>query len=131
MRLVAVFDGIWRWGGLWRGGRVNQATQAGVEVVAAGGNGFAVVKQALMVGVAVGIVRGQVERQVVAVAEGGGERGKGVGVEAATGVPGEGGAGLAEVTAVVARVQIAPEDVARGQGVGRHKEEASHGSILA
>ena len=129
--MVAVFDGIRRWCGLWRGGRINQAAQALVEVVAAGAGRFAVVKQAVVVGVAVGIVRGQVERQVVAVAEGGGERGKGVRVEAAAGVPGESGAGLAEVTAVVARVQIAPEDVARGQGVGRHKEEASHGSILA
>ena len=131
LRLVAVFDAIRRRRGLRRGGRGNEAAQAGVEVVATGGNGLAVIQQAQMVGVAVGVVRGQVKRQVVAVAEGGGERGKGVRVEAAARVPGKGAAGLSEVTAVVARMQITPEDVARGQGVGRHKEKASHGSILA
>lgn len=61
------------------------------------------------------------------VAEGGGERGKSVGLEAAAGVPVETVARLAEVTAVVARGEVAAKDMAGGQGGGGNKEEAAHG----
>ena len=98
-------------------------------MVAAGGERFAVVEQAAVVGVAVGIVFGEREADIVAVAEGGGECGEGVGLETAAGVPVETVARLAEITAVVARGEVAAKDMAGGQGGGGNKEEAAHGAV--
>ena len=57
--LVAVFDGIRRRRGFRYAGFRNQAAQAGIEMVAAGGERFAVVEQAAVVGGAVGTVCGR------------------------------------------------------------------------
>ena len=85
-------------------------------MVAAGSERFAVVEQAAVVGVAVGIVFGEREADIVAVAEGGGECGEGVGLEAAAGVPVETVARLAEVAAIVARGEVAAQNMGGGEG---------------
>ena len=59
---MTVFDGIRRRRGFRCAGFRNQAAQAGIEMVAAGSERFAVVEQAAVVGVAVGIVFGQVQQ---------------------------------------------------------------------